>query len=558
MMLLKMLTPDKELKQFNTRFAQSTGLDYVSRILEHFGFSYLVRHAEKERIPASGKVVIVANHPIGTLDGLALLKMVSEIRSDVKIVGEDALTQIAPLSPVLLPMLGRGENHEEMDAIHAHLKAEGALIIFPADDVSRMGLTGIKDGAWSTIFLTIAEHAHAPILPIFVDARNSLMFYALSFLTRPLATFWRLGDTFRHAENALVIRIGELIDPIVHEDLNLPLKTKARLFRKQVYRVAKGKPSLFRTMSPVAHPESRPLLQKEIVRCQILGETRDRKKIYLYRHEQDSAIMREIGRLREEAFRLIGEGTGNRRDIDSYDQYYMHLVLWDEEDMEIVGAYRLCPTHQVLNPDCQHKLYTTTLFDYTPEARTILNSGLELGRSFVQPKYWGSRSLDYLWMGIAALLRANPQYRYLLGGVSISNSMSRTAKDMMVRYYQLYYGANPPIAQCKRPYTIEDNALKRIDTLFDGLDTKQAFIVLKEQLGHLGYSVPTLYKQYTELSNPGGTQFHGFNIDPDFNDCVDGLVVVDIANMTELKKKRFGLTEHKVVEPEILVFDNEL
>ena len=114
------------------------------------------------------------------------------------------------------------------------------------------------------------------------------------------------------------------------------------------------------------------------------------------------------------------------------------------------------------------------------------------------------------------------------------------------------------IAECKRPYTIEDNALKRIDALFAGLDTKQAFIVLKEQLGHLGYSVPTLYKQYTELSNPGGTQFHGFNIDPDFNDCVDGLVVVDIANMTELKKKRFGLTEHKVVEPEILVFDNDL
>lgn len=557
MMLLKMRTLDKELKQFNTRFPDALGLDYIASMLEHFGFSYMVRHNERERIPASGKVVIVANHPIGTLDGLALLKMVSEIRSDVKIVGEDALLQVSRLESVQLPVPGKGDNHAEMDTIHAHLKAGGAVIIFPAEDISRIGLAGVKDGAWSTTFLTIAEHAHAPILPIYVDARNSLMFYAMSFLAHPPTTFKRLGDTFRHAENALVIRIGELIDPIVHEDLNLPLKTKAKLFRKQVYRVAKGKSSLFRTMSPVAHPESRHMLQKEIIRCQILGETRDNKKIYLYRHDQDSAIMREIGRLREEAFRLIGEGTGKRRDIDDYDKYYMHLVLWDPEDMEIVGAYRLCPTHQVLNPDSEHKLYTTTLFDYTPEARTILNSGLELGRSFVQPKYWGSRSLDYLWMGIAALLRANPQYRYLLGGVSISNSMSRAARDMMVRYYQLYYGANPVIAKCKRPYTIEDNSIKRIDALFAGLDTKQAFIVLKEQLGHLGYSVPTLYKQYSELCNPGGTQFHGFNIDPDFNDCVDGMVVVDIANMTELKKKRFGLTEHKVVEPEILVFDND-
>lgn len=558
MMLLKMLTASKDLKQLNAYFPESHGFDYIDRILEFFGFSYVVRHSEKERIPASGRVVIVANHPVGTLDGLTLLKMVSDLRVDVKIVGEDALTRIGPLSPVLLPLLSGGENHTEMDAIHAHLKAEGALIIFPADEVSRMGLTGIRDGTWSTTFLTIAEHAHAPILPVFVDARNSLLFYALSFLANPLSTFWRFRETFRHAENALVVRIGELIDPIVHEDLNLPLKTKARLFRKQVYRIAKGKPSLFRTMSPVAHPESRQVLQNEIVRCQILGSTKDKKIIYLYRYEQDSAIMREIGRLREEAFRLIGEGTGNRRDIDGYDQYYMHLVLWDEQDLEIVGAYRLCPTHQVLNPACQNKLYTTTLFDYTPESRAILNAGLELGRSFVQPKYWGSRSLDYLWTGIAALLRQNPQYRYLLGGVSISNSMSRTAKDMMVRYYQLYYGAKPCIVQCKRPYTIEDNALKRIDALFQGLNTKEAFIVLKEQLGHLGYSVPTLYKQYTELSNPGGTEFHGFNIDPDFNDCVDGLVVVDIANMTELKKRRFGLSDHQVVEPEILLFDEGL
>jgi putative hemolysin len=545
------------VQQLAGRYPGLSDVALIDRLLEQFEFRSVVRQNEKEHIPSSGKVVIVANHPVGVLDGLALLKTIAEIRSDVRMIGSAELNEVAELSGVLMPLDKGVERESQMDAIHRHLDAGGALIVFPAEEVARLGPTGIKDGRWRTSFLAIAELAHAPILPVFLEVRNSPLWHLASMIRRPLATLNLVRDSLLHNQDAMVIRVGELIDPVVHEDLNLPMKTKARLFRKQVYRVAKGKPSLFRTMAPVAHPESRQLLKREIAQCQILGQTRDDKKIYLYRYHEDSAIMREIGRLREEAFRLIGEGTGNRRDIDAYDEYYMHLVLWDDVDDEIVGAYRLCPTHQVLKSSSRNRLYTSTLFNYKPEARAILNAGLELGRSFVQPKYWGSRSLDYLWNGISALLRQNPQYRYLLGGVSISNSFSRTAKDMMVRYYQLYYGAESCMATCKRPYTLDEHALERIDGMFRGLDAREAFVVLKEQLGHMGYSVPTLYKQYTELSNPGGTVFHGFNIDPDFNDCVDGLVVVDITNMNPVKRKRFGLAEHQVVEPEILIDEDD-
>lgn len=302
----------------------------------------------------------------------------------------------------------------------------------------------------------------------------------------------------------------------------------------------------------IAEPESRDILHKEISACELLGQTSDNKSIYLYRPKAEhgyTSLLKEIGRLREESFRLVGEGTGQDRDVDSYDLYYMHIILWDDLDEQIVGAYRLCRTDYFFSE--QNKpIYTASLFKYLPEAKPILESGLELGRSFVQEKYWGSRSLDYLWSGIAAFLLRHPEYRYLLGAVSISNDMSMHAKEILVGFYQQYYGyqnalQEPKKVLCTYPFQISPNGEKHIETLFQGLDYKQGFKVLKKQLRYLGYAVPVLYKQYTELTNKGGTEFLGFNIDPKFNDCIDGLVVVDITEITPLKRKRYGLENHK-------------
>jgi len=310
---------------------------------------------------------------------------------------------------------------------------------------------------------------------------------------------------------------------------------------KQVYRVTSNKLALtiITPLKPIASPENRTQLKQEIEACESLGETRDNKKIYLYHYQNDSALMREIGRLREEAFRLIGEGTGKPHDIDLYDQHYMHIVLWDKDDLEVVGAYRLCATNN------KEQLYTSSLFNYNSSTEDILQAGLELGRSFIQPKYWGSRSLEYLWYGIAAFLLRNPQYRYLLGAVSISNTFTRPAKDLIAGYYQRFYTQEGLCATSKRPYKIENEAQQRVDQLFQGTKGKDAFLILKTQLRELGYAIPPLYKQYVDLTKPGGTRFLGFNIDPDFKDCVDGLVVVDITQMSEQKRKRYGLSHHQ-------------
>ena len=285
------------------------------------------------------------------------------------------------------------------------------------------------------------------------------------------------------------------------------------------------------------------MLQQELQACELLGETLDNKVIYLFKPHAEQGhtrLLREVGRLREEAFRLVGEGTGLARDVDVYDLYYMHIILWDNLDQEIVGAYRLCRTNLIFENRLQ-SIYTTSLFQYLPGAEPILQAGLELGRSFVQEKYWGSRSLDYLWSGIAAFLRRHPEYRYLLGAVSISNDLSLHAIEILVGFYRRYYGAQAEMVQCKQPFQISPKGLAHVDDLFKGLDARQAFVILKKQLRYLGYVVPVLYKQYTELTEEGGSQFLGFNIDPDFNECIDGLVVVDIQKITKQKRRRYGL-----------------
>jgi putative hemolysin len=539
MSILKSVLHDKELKRFNETLPAKEGLPYAQQALRYFDVDIDVN--TQHHIPKLGKVILIANHPIGSLDALAFINVVAEIRSDIKIIANPLLATMPPLQSLTLPYDSEStQAAQQLNIICQHLNDEAVLVVFPASDISSFSPLRVKDGHWQSDFLNIAEQTNAPILPVLISPKKSFLFYSLSIFSKPLSTLLLLRESLKQTNNTVSIEMGELIDPLAHEDLNLPFKTKVKLFQKQVYRIGRNKPPLFRTLSPIAPPEDRQQLKCEVEACESLGETRDNKKIFLYLNQANSALIREIGRLREESFRLIGEGTGGECDIDEYDRHYMHIVLWDEDDLEVVGAYRLCPTHN------EPHLYTSTLFDYNKDTEQIIQSGLELGRSFIQPRYWGSRSLEYLWYGIAAFLLRNPQYRYLLGAVSISNTFSRPAKDLIVGYYQRYYADSDGLTlSSKRPYIIDSIALNKMSQLFQDKSDKEAFSILKAQLRHLGYSIPPLYKQYADLTTQGGTRFLGFNIDPDFNDCVDGLVVVDIKKISAIKRKRYGLMDHE-------------
>ena len=150
---------------------------------------YLVQHDEIRNIPATGRVLIVANHPLGGLDGLALLRLIGALRRDVLIVVNELLMNIKPLKGVFLPIdvFGQDTKKPALSRIIDALNDEKAVIIFPSGEVSRAGAKGIRDRKWLSGFLRIAEKTSAPILPIHIRARNSMLFYLASRLSQTLS-----------------------------------------------------------------------------------------------------------------------------------------------------------------------------------------------------------------------------------------------------------------------------------------------------------------------------------------------------------------------------------
>ncbi|KKW67088.1 acyltransferase [Lampropedia cohaerens] len=555
--LLRFVFRESEFESFAQRYPHLRGFDFVEQVLDHFGFATAVTDRDRERIPAWGRVVIIANHPIGSLDGLALLKMVGQVRRDVRVVANDMLQHLAPLQQLLLPVnnMGGSTAHEHLRAIDAHLQANGAVIIFPAGEVSRISPKGVRDGRWNAGFLRFARRAQAPILPICIEAHNSVFFYALSMLAKPLSTLWLVREMFKHANDTVQVRIGLPIPFAQYRTLPGTLPDQVKLFKHHVYRVGKGRSAApFRSMpESVAHPEARQALREALRQCELLGTTREGLHIRLFQYEQDSCILRELGRLREISFRAVGEGTGRKRDIDHFDALYEHLVLWDDEALEIVGAYRLRRIAQEQEQEQERAaaapagaaatvrhlsaaLYSSTLFEYHEQALPVLQQGLELGRSFVQPRYWRQNGLDLLWRGIGAYLQRHPQLRYLLGPVTLSAQFPPWAQSALIGFYRHHWPAQTPLATARVPYQPPQDVCP-VD--WAATDSRSGLQQLKLQLAQAGLAIPPLFKQYSEVSEPGGTQFVAFGRDAAFGNCIDALVVVDLHRLKASRRKRY-------------------
>ncbi|UPW17595.1 lysophospholipid acyltransferase family protein [Agarivorans sp. TSD2052] len=532
---------EDEFQAFGEQHPHLKGVAFIDQVFAELNISYRVSQNERERIPSEGRVVIIANHPIGSVDGLALLHLVSQVRKDVKIVANEVLSAIKPLEDLLLPvdnMRGNSQRKQLM-AIKDQLDNEGAVIIFPAGEVSRLKGHKIQDGKWSKGFVSIAIKANTPLLPICVKAKNSKLFYFCSFVYRPLSTLLLVKELFFHRDKVFSMVVGEQI-PVKSFGLSgLERSTQAQLLKKHLYRIGNNKKGLFQTEAAIAHPEQRLALKKAIKQLEHIGETPDGKQICLCYGNSQPVLLSELGRLRELSFRAVGEGTGRRTDTDKFDANYIHLILWDTEHLEIAGAYRFTDTKRLIEEHGIDALYSQSLFEYDIDSCDFLQSGIELGRSFVQPKYWGKRSLDYLWLGIGAFLARNPQYRYLFGPVSISAAMPEAGRDLLIHFYQTYFPATKRFACSRQPYQLAKQNTCSINMRFTGEDYKTDFAQLKSALATMGTAVPTLYKQYTELCLVGGVQFIDFNVDPEFNQCIDGLVLVDLQQLKEKKKARY-------------------
>lgn len=531
----------EELNQFFCSRREVFGLDLIDEIFDYLDFSYFISSKDRQKIPAEGRFICIANHPLGGLDGLAIVKAIGEIRSDVKIIANDMLMSLENLAGLFLPydLESPKPQKKNLAQMAQALRDDMAVVIFPSAAVSRLRLEGIRDGAWQPGAIYFARKCEAPILPIFVKGRNSLLFYAISLLQEKLSTLFLAHETLNKKGKTITLKIG---DPIPAKSFSANVvkpKTGIRLLKKHVYALGQNKKGVFRTEKTIAHPVNRKILKTELADAKLLGATTDGKQILLTRHAQAPAVMREIARLRELTFRKVGEGTGRKLDSDDFDPHYQHLVLWDEADLEIVGAYRLGLGADILAQRGAAGFYTATLFDYSERLLPLLHNAIELGRSFVQQRYWKSNALDYLWQGIGAFLRHHPDLQFMFGPVSISNAYSDDAKNMLVYFYRKWFGDQSSLAKAKNPFVLPVKAQDVLRERFASTQYAEDWKILKESLRYYGFTVPILYKQYSELCEAGGVKFLDFGVDPDFANCVDGLILVQIALLKPAKKARY-------------------
>ncbi len=527
------------------------GFDFVAAALQFLGARYQVDPAALARIPAQGRVLVVANHPSGALDALALLDAVGTVRRDVRIVANDVLSALDNIGELLLPVriLGGRPSADSLRAIDAALARDECVIVFPAGEVSRLGPRGVRDTRWRRGFLRFARGCNAPVLPVRIQARNSALFYGASALFKPAGTALLVREMFARRARRIVLRIGQPRRiPADADGAALLRDIRRELYALGTRREQAAAPG-DAGPEPVAAEVDPALVRAGIAGLRSLGETSDGKQIRVGALAADAPLLREIGRLRELTFRAVGEGTGRSLDLDPWDSWYEHIVLWDAGAARIAGAYRIARGAPVLAAHGIRGLYTASLFDYADDAIARIAQGMELGRSFVAPDYWGSRSIDYLWQGIGAYLRAHPKVRYLFGAVSISAALPPAAREQIAAHYAHYFGGDAGEVVSKRPF-----AYRAAQPRDAAVDSETAFRVLKANLDALGAQVPMLYKQYTELCEPGGARFLAFGVDPDFSDAVDGLIEVDIQRMRPKKRQRYlgeakpGTTPHAAAE----------
>ena len=538
--IAKKIVHEDSINQFLSQNSHLKGFEFVDAVLDYFDFDYTISSNDLQNIPTSGKVVIIANHPLGGLDALCLLRLISTVRKDVKIVANDFLAGFEALNSltIMIDNYKIKQAKTDIKKIYDSLNKEEAIIIFPAGEVSRATTKGIKDPSWNRGFLNFAQNTNAPILPIFLDAKNSKTFYTISIINKTFSTLLLSHEMFNKKSKRINIKIGRIIPNENIVPKGIDKKFLLNLYKKHLYSLKKGKKSFFETQSAIAHPVSRIDLLNELKKSKLIGQTADGKKIYLYDYVEDSIVLKELGRLREISFRKVGEGVNKKRDTDKYDIYYQHIILWDENELEIVGSYRIGNSDFIFKNIGVKGFYSNNLFKYNEDFMPYLQNSIELGRSFVQPKYWGTRALDYLWFGIGAYLKNNPNIKYMFGPVSLSASFPNVAKDLIVFYYSHYFSNPLTLVEAKNPYHYSNN-INEIKELFDLNDKAKDFKFLKSTLSNIGLSIPTLYKQYSEITVDGGIKFLDFNIDKNFGDCIDSFILVEVDKIKDSARKRY-------------------
>lgn len=536
------------LNQAYARCASAgTVAEFLSQAIHHTGYSHNLCQQDLDRIPRSGPLVVVANHPFGAIEGIVLSWILLSIRPDVKVMANFLLGRIPQLRDLFILVDPFGGAHATAVNVAPlrqsirHLRSGGVLAVFPAGEVAHFDARKrrITDPPWNPTVARIVRLTGAPVLPVYFHGVNSALFNLAGLIHPRCRTALLARELFNKQDKHLDVRIGS---PIAYKrmenitqdiDLTAYLRHRVFLLRHRPPQASActssaapthGSPSQQRIIDPV-----RPsLLAAEVEALpeeQVLVREKDYQVIHA-RAEQMPHLLREIGRLREITFRATGEGTGKSIDLDTFDNDYIHLFVWNTQTQEVVGGYRLGPTDQILPVKGKHGLYTHTLFNYKTRLLRRIMPALEMGRSFVRPEYQKAyQPLLLLWRGIGHYCVKHPRYRYLFGPVSISNTYNSVSKRLMVDFLKAHHSPAElrTLVHPRNPFRtgrIGGWDVQARSLFKDSDDLSELVSDLEpDQKG-----LPVLLRQYLKL----GAKLLAFNVDHAFGDCVDGLIVVDL------------------------------
>ncbi|QSZ42597.1 diguanylate cyclase [Sulfurimonas aquatica] len=521
------------------------GVAFVEHVLDSLNISSTVKQNELQNIPKTGRLLVIANHPTGAQDSFSLVQLIANMREDkkVKILINDIMMGITQAAELIIPVnnLTGSITKASLKSINEALENEEAVIIFPAGLVNRLSVNGLRDTQWKSSFIKIAKRTSTPILPIKVTGRNSFLFYLVSMILPLKVSGLMLAHEFATAgkRKPLHFTIGKVIPVSSFSEKIISIEEYITIFYNHIYTLGTKKEQVLQTEVTIGEAKNRQLLKQEIKQAEFLGTTIDGKKIVLADSIHSPFLLRELGRVREISFRAIGGGTGTARDNDLYDTYYRHLILWDDEELEIVGAYRIGECKDIIDKKGKEGLYTYNLCNFNEHFQDYCENSVELGRSFVQPKYWGSRALDNLWQGVGAYLAHNPKINYTYGTVTINADTPQKAVAALVYFYSYHFSCSTNMMKAKTPYVMSKEDQVELDALFKDLSYKDGFVVLKKYLKDLGTSVPTLFKQYAELYEEGAVRFFDFNINTKWGGVIEGFIIADNSRMKPLKRKRY-------------------
>ncbi|ADV87423.1 hemolysin [Vibrio vulnificus] len=518
--------------------AQSS-FEFMRYTLSALNIDYRVEQGLVTHIPEQGPVVIVANHPLGAIEGVILADLVGAVRSDVKVLANQLLKRLPEIDELFIGIdvfAGRSAMRTNANAVreaHRHLAQGGVLIVFPAGEVStyREGSETLSDIEWSQSVAKFVTRAKATTIPIYINGQNSALFYKAGKVHPLLRTVLLGRELLNKSASTIAISIG---NPIPYSEVKEFEHERdiVHYLRLNTYLMGAEQDPPFAFCSPVytqplIQPVEKALLERDLAALPsnaLLLEQGD-YAVYCVESTAIPNMLREIGRVREESFREVGEGCGLACDLDPFDASYRQLFVWNHSEGELVGAYRLGLVDELTVEKGLDGLYSRSLFQYDEAFLNTLDKSIELGRSVVAIKYQRSlNALLLLWKGIAAFVSQHPQYTHLFGPVSISNDYSSVARQLMAATLSIHH-----YDQEKARLVTPTTPLKTSTSPFwhkNLLSALASVSALSKVISRLekGPGLPVLLRQYLGMKG----KLVCFNVDPAFNHALDGLIVVNL------------------------------